>query len=514
MSIAVDNAFVGEDLNTVALKLRERELLIKRAELVKLKGIEYYRPHPKQELFHRAGKFRRRAFFAGNRTGKSECGVAEDVSMAMGFRPFFKEGDPARYVGIPQRPLKILVVTTDWDKVESVFTGEGGANPGKFWRMFPRGYVKRKTTNHSGVVDFMELSNGSIIRFDTVKSFKNNPQGSESDDWDHVHWDEPVPQKMRDAVMRGSVDRGASEMFTLTPLTEPWIWDMFYGEDGNAQDIVKRGEVHLYNDIYWSVVGSMDDNPYLTPEARDLYLAELSDEERETRRHGIPLQFAGLVYKQYSDAVHMMQRVPNGWDDYDQPSLEETVYVYMDPHPQTPTHVMFVCVGVDGRRYIFNELWTRDNSTEIARSIRKIIGARQVMWYKGDPCMFNEDKMSGTCWASDFAQEGIFFERAIKDPSRGIKEAQKALETFDHNGMPTWMVSPYCKRFRWEIKRFHWKDGENKPVDKDDHAMENFYRAVLDKPQYVKRNDDDDKEIKDAPIDGRRDFEKLDYSSY
>jgi len=45
--------------------------------------------------------------------------------------------------------------------------------------------------------------------------------------------------------------------------------------------------------------------------------------------------------------------------------------------------------------------------------------------------------------------------------------------------------SPSCKRTLWEIQRYHWDEEKGKPVDRDDHMMENLYRAILDEPCYV-----------------------------
>ncbi len=48
----------------------------------------YYEPHPKQLLFHKAGKeAKERLFLAGNRTGKTYCGSAEVCIHAAGNYP-------------------------------------------------------------------------------------------------------------------------------------------------------------------------------------------------------------------------------------------------------------------------------------------------------------------------------------------------------------------------------------------------------------------------------------------
>ena len=60
----VKEAFLAE-LSELELSLNENPL-------------QTYFPHPKQKLFHAATE-RRRAFFAGSRTGKSTAGIADDL---------------------------------------------------------------------------------------------------------------------------------------------------------------------------------------------------------------------------------------------------------------------------------------------------------------------------------------------------------------------------------------------------------------------------------------------------
>jgi len=141
-------------------------------------------PHPGQDAFHRAGGRKYRMVRCGNRYGKSTMGAAEDVAWLKGERVWLPKNDPARYIGIPQRPVKGLVITTDWDKVDEIWTSERGDQPGKIWRFLAKGEVKSKKRNHSGAIEQIELNNGSVLRFDTVESFKKNPMASESSDWD------------------------------------------------------------------------------------------------------------------------------------------------------------------------------------------------------------------------------------------------------------------------------------------------------------------------------------------
>ncbi len=477
-----------EDAELMTIKLRQQQLLAKRITLIKDNGIAFYRPHHKQDLFHRAGERKRRAVFAGNRFGKSDCGASEDVAQVLGERAWYPRNDPARTAGIPQRPQKGLIITTDWGKVDEIFTSERGAQPGKLWRLLPNGVVKSKKRNHSGAIETIELENGSLLQFDTVESYKKNPQSAESSDWDFIHVDEPCPKPMYDAHARGLMDRNGSSYFTLTPLREPWIYDMFYGEDGNARDkFAASAGVNLTGTEFWSLTGSVWDNPYLSEEAIRLYLDSLDPEERECRESGIPLQFAGLIYKEFDKAVHCYYDLPNGWEDHNLPPRDYTVYYHIDPHPQTPVAVLFCAVAPSGRKYLFDELFERGLVADISNRIKSITTGRFVARARVDPIAYNRDELTNSCWADDFALNDIFLTKAIKSLERGIPAARGALRSRMPDGSPEWNVSPRLSRFLFEIKRYHW-DKDNKPTDKDDHMMENFYRTVLDGPEFIEQD--------------------------
>jgi hypothetical protein len=491
--------FSEADAELIALKLQERNLLLRRAKLIKENGISYYKPHRKQDAFHRAGSFKRRAVFAGNRFGKSDCGAAEDVAQASGERAWYPKTDPARYAGIPSRPQKILVITTDWGKVDEIFTSERGAQQGKLWRLFPQGFVKSKKRNHSGAIETIECENGSLIQFDTVESYKKNPQGAESSDWDVIHVDEPCPKPMYDAHARGLMDRHGSSYFTLTPLREPWIYDMFFGDEADTRNQYATKEPIIFNKFFWSVTGSIWDNPYLSEEAIHLFLDNLDAEERDCRESGIPLQFAGLIYKEFCSAEHIYRELPARWTDFDKPPKDYTIYYHIDPHPQTPVAVLLTAVSPQERKFMFAELFAKGLVSEISDRIKEITDGYFVARARVDPIAYNVDDLTGKCWADDFGLNDIFLTKAIKDPGRGIVAAKAALKKRFDDGTPEWMVSPLCKRFLYEIKRFHW-DKDNKPTDKDDHQMENFYRTVLDEPIYIDQKDSNDGGIPDRPL--------------
>ena len=454
----------------LALKIRKRELLQRRNALIKQDGLAAYAPHTKQIAFHEAGaKYKRRMLRAGNRFGKSHMGCAEDCAWVTNERSWYPKGDPMRTAGIPQHPVKLLTITTDWDKVDEIWTGTLGEG-GKVWKMLPEAQVKKTRRNHSGTIDTIELYNGSLWRFDTVKSYQANPQGSESSDWDAIHVDEPCPEGMFKAQARGLLDRQGAYWFTLTPLKEWWINDLFFPADtgGAARDDV------------FALQGSMDDNPHLTKEAIEEYMGLLNEEERECRRLGIPMNLSGLIYKAFKWETHVLQDLPKGWKGWRHPPTDWPVYVHFDVHPKTPHAVLFCAVSPHGQRFYFNDVFAKASIEELSRIYHEVVKGYNVQEVRVDPLAYIEDPVNNDCMAEAFWDNGVPVEKATKALAEGILKVNAELEKSGEI-----YFAPTCERLLWEIQRYHWDDKTDKPVDKDDHQMENLYRMELMRPKFI-----------------------------
>jgi len=486
------------DPEHVLLLRRKLEATRKLIAAAERNGLAFYKPHPKQDDFHQAGvKHSRRMYRAGNRSGKSTVGCAEDCAWLLGERPWYPESHSARRGGIPQHRVKGLVITTDWDKVDEVFTSTRGGGEGKLWKFLPKGFVTSTRKNHNGVTSIIECANGSILRFDTVKSFMNDQQSAESSDWDFIHVDEPIPQQMWKAASRGLIDRNGAAWFTLTPLREAWINDLFFPRDLTGAELVRPEHV-------WSVQGSIFDNPYLTKEAIAVYEAELSEDEKQCRLYGIPLHLSGLIYKQFDYRRHVLTEPPKGWKDLRTPPEDWPVYIYIDFHPQTPHHVLGLAVSPQGHWYYFIDEFQHLGAEALAQLVKNRTKGMRVIRTCIDPSAFIEHPvLEGTTFGDELISNGLFVEKAHKDLAGGIVLTQEALERGKVNRSEQQIfVMCQCRRFLWEIQRYCWDEKENKPVDKDDHAMENFYRSVYDKPIYLPMDVADSGPIPDPVIAG------------
>lgn len=470
------------------LARRELALAKRAAEIRRENELQFFRPHPKQQLFFDNSSYHYRYARTGNRFGKSEMGAAEDVSFALGYRPWIPVGDPKRTEGIPSHPTKGLLITTDWDKSTDVFTcEEDGANKGKLFRYIPKSCYMGHTRNHSGAIDSIKVkhvSGGiSVIHLDTVKSFKQNPLGQESSSWDWIHIDEPIPEQMWKAVARGLVDRDGRAWFTCTPLTEPWI-DSKFVPDLESQGKDSEG---FADGDFWMMTGSMDDNPHTTPEARERYLSQLTDDERECRRSGIPAAYSGIVYKEFSWTDHVLRTAPPGWSDWSTPPDSHTLRFAIDYHPRKPHAVLFIATSPLDVHYVYAEIWYSCIMDELVQEIKTVLRGREST-VPGliDPLADTPNRVTDITALEEVLRLGLPVLPATKDPYNGILKVKHQLKQRDRTGRPTMFFNPNLKRTLFEISRGYIWDGEtNKPVKKDDDMMENLYRLCLQGLPYI-----------------------------
>lgn len=510
------------------LDLRQEVALLSRIKQLRTEnGIEYYRPHWKQHKFHLSGATGRYVR-TGNRFGKSECGINEDLAWCLGGRIWYRhpfeimgcrqkeDGTWEDYVfemhtggkdhpyirqGIPHRPVKGLVIVVDWDKVEDVFTKKEGTDPqtwGKLWRFLPKGSIGKVIKGGRGnrverveVIRPAEFGGGSsTITFDTVEAYKHNNMGAESSDWDFIHIDEPIPEPMFKAHARGLMDRAGKYWFTCTPITEAWINDNFLPPKQNVLAETGTDGKQFTNDSGGSrfvVTGSIYDNPYKSIAGVAEFESTLTEDEKSCRLYGLPLSMAGLVYKEFVHDDHVLQTLPAGWKDWHLPPLDYTIRVFWDVHGvRRPQAILLGATAPDGTLFIYDEIYTypliRPNAELLLRKVDK----RFVVDYQIDPRAMVCNPVSGTPEILDeLAEHGLYFEPGSKDKTTGISVTKERLLERDSRNRPTIYFSPKLSQTLFELSRYVYDPKTNEPIDEHDHMLENLRRLIINGTDYV-----------------------------
>lgn len=443
-------------------------------------GIYAYRPHAKQALFHAAAKHKRRYLRTGNRFGKSTCGAAEDVAFALGARLWLPEGDPLRQVGIPRKSTKGLILVADWDKASEVFTNrEEGQAQGKLFAMIPKDRIGHVHKNQAGEISMIEVKNifggTSTIYLDTVKSFMSNPMGQESSQWDWIHVDEPIPEKMWKANARGLIDTGGSAWFTCTPIAEQWINEYFLPVK-LMKSSFEQGFSWDAHPERWLMTGSSYDNSTLERANIDQFAGELTEQERMSRIFGLPKSSQGLVYPEFDQDTHVYTDLPKGWKDFDEPPENYTIRVFIDTHPRTPHAVQFWATAPTGEAFCYDEVFSTCGGliSGLCEVIIEKLKGRIPHEMLVEPAAFIPNPTDGRCFADVFTEYGLDVEPAPKELAAGIKLAKQAL------GQPNFLrFNSCCTETLREFYTYVWDKDKEKPVDKDDHMMECFYRACV-----------------------------------
>lgn len=443
------------------------QLAAKKEEHIKNNALANFTPHAKQLQFFENADKRHRAGYCGNRFGKTTIGTVEDCCWALGERPFFPVGHPLRRLGIPVHGVKILVLSEDWDKVYELFTNNDSSDrPGKFFEYLPKDKIINTTRMQKGIINSITVRNKidgryreSIIVFDTVRSYINNPRSFESSDWDAIHIDEPIMEELHTAASRGLIDRAGKEWWLLTPLGFPWMYE-------KSKDLVAAKP-----EDNWMFEASMDDNPLLDQKAKEAYLLELPEEERECRQNGKPLAHGRRVYGHFNEHLHIWKdkQPPKDWVDFHTPPWTYSCGYALDPHPQTPHAVLFVAISPQNEIYLYDEIFEKLLIRDVAKKIVLKRDKVRCTYELCDPSAWIENPDTGLSWANTLYSYDLNVVKASKDKHDGIISAQQVWKDRRIH------VMPHMTNFIREIKRYFF-DRENKPVDKNDHMMENFYR--------------------------------------
>ena len=446
-----------------------------------------YQANPVPYYFHKS-MAKTRALFGGNRSSKTYSTMIDYASQFKGEVPKTMEGViPQHRIDMFRRnrlcmndyPNSFLKVI--WPYVQQLIPSDDISDVIK-----DSGRVKAIVNKQGGFLEFMQYDQD-------VSKFQGSSRHS-------IGYDEVPPQSIRDENMMRLVDTDGEETFSLTPTSEAnsgasdrWLLDeiadkastTFELENGQIiQRTNPEGDKDVevfFADIY--------DNVAIGKEAADRILSKYSDDERLMRQKGKFMFFAGLVYKEFNDQVHLIPPINNWWE-----GNKYTIYVAIDPHPRTPHAVLFMAVDQYNTLFLVDELFIETKtSRELVEAIQAKLMGKIPELIIIDPIANTPDPINGACLAWDIAEQGLYPVpiAASKDKSRGIIMVRSALSFKER----TLYICRNLVRTRFEITHYVWdaytKDNSNKhgvkqkPVDKDDHMMENLYRLCLLNPLWI-----------------------------
>ena len=223
------------------------------------------------------------------------------------------------------------------------------------------------------------------------------------------------------------------------------------------------------------------------------------------RAKGHFMFLSGLVYKEYNEATHVIPEF-NAWWKPDT-KHDYTLYVAMDTHPRIDHAVLFMVVRRDGLKFIVDDMFSGSKVKDFVQEVKdRCMGVTPRMIIC-DPLAWEPDPATRSCLAIDMAKAGLnnpLPRKSSKAKTRGILMARQALSV-DDEGYSDVYVTENCHNFRREIMRYAWdnwkkstinvKGEKQKPIDKDDHFMEDFYRIILCEPTWEPPYEDSRRQV-------------------
>ena len=418
--------------------------------------------HKKQLAFHRCKK-RNRWVFGGNRSGKTECGAAEVVWIARGTHPYRKNRKDAfgwvvSLTAQVQRDVaqrKILhYLRPDW--ISDIVMTSG-----------------RRDNPEAGVIDQIFVKNVfggvSVIGFKSCDQGRERFQGSSLD---FVWFDEEPPEDIYEECRMRLLDRAGDMFGTMTPL---------------------KGLTFLYEEIYlnrannketWYEFMEWADNPFLPKKEIKLLESTLDERTLQSRRYGRFASSEGLVYPEFEEGVHVIEpfALPPAWQDI----------ISIDPGLKNPLSAHWYATDFDGNVYVVAEHYAAGlNVDEHAAAIKKI--CERLGWKKDgqgrisaliDPAAGQRTLASAKSVSELFYERGILVNPHVnKDVFSGISRVKSYLK--HDNGLPDLYIFSCCTNLIREFKGYFW-GGDESPVKRDDHAMDELRYYLMSRPQPAK----------------------------
>jgi phage terminase large subunit-like protein len=427
-----------------------------------------FQPHPKQSLFL-ASTVPLKAFLGGNRSGKTTCGIVDDLIQACS-----PEDLPEHLLGFKkwQPPFFCRIVAPDFvSTMEGVIFNKlrewcpRNAMEGGSW---DKAYDKQRR--------MLWFSNGSWMQFLTFEQDLDKHSGAALH---RVHFDEEPPSDIRRECLMRLIDFGGDELFTMTPLFGmSWMFDSIY-------------EPYVKGDLDDAIVVEvdMDDNPHLDEVTKKRALAGLSEEERNARKSGRFVHFGGMVFGEFS-GNHVVDQFPYDYFTPGHPGEFDMIYVGIDPGTRHLAAAVFVACTPDGQLIVFDEVGIKDGTV---RDMAGEIALLRAKWsitprmYVIDPAARNRNHQTGRSDQMEYMDAGIVAVPGQNAVTAGIQNIKARLQA----SPPQLRVTENCAGLIDEFHKYRWTkqkrnadgaDPKEEPLKTNDHRLDALRYVAMARP--------------------------------
>ena len=444
------------------------KLIDKRIEHIKRNStLTFYNTGKKQHLkqleFHKCTK-KNRWVFGGNRSGKTECGAVETIWLARGIHPYK-----------PNRPnIECWVVSLSTQVQRDVAQNKILYYLDSSWIEDIVMVSGKRSAMSMGVIDTIVIRNvfGGLSKI----GFKSCDQGREKfqgTSLDFVWFDEEPPFDIYMECKMRVLDKSGEVFGTMTPLKGlTWVYNTIYLNENNDDEV-------------WHIHMEWADNPFLNSKDVAQLTASLSKEELDARRYGLFAGANGLVYNEFNENIHVIEpfNVPPEWQDT----------ISIDPGLKNPLSCHWYAVDYDGNIYVIAEHYASDKDIIYhSEKIKEI--CNQLHWKTsrdGKIEALIDSAANQKTLASSRSVSELFYDYGIKvnprvnkDLFSGVQRVKSYLKNAD--GEARLFIFRNCTNMIREIKSYFWQDND-KPVKRDDHAMDDLRYYIMSKPDSPKK---------------------------
>jgi len=322
-----------------------------------------------------------------------------------------------------------------------------------------------------------------------IMTYDQDKKEFESANLGLIWFDEPPPKPIYTACI-ARLRRGGVLFITATPLEgSEWMYDDLITNPDN-----EAGGRFVVEAKMEDACKDHGIRGHLEHDNIQKLIAQYSEDEQQARVFGRFQHLTGLIYKEFRPEVHVIAPFQIDLNNY-------SVHQFLDPHPRTPDAAAWYAVDRQGTYFVVDELFIKcsNGDQELASRIKDKDSYYRIVERYGDPSMFIEDQHRQTSLALELNKYGLYYAEASKQRVAADREIHNALHyTQIGNNMikaPRLYIFSTCQRHIWELNHYRWDEwtGKNalkkgpkqKPIDKDDHMIENLGRFLLSMPSFT-----------------------------
>ena len=347
----------------------------------------------------------------------------------------------------------------------------------------------------NGKFNILHFKNGSSIQFMTQGMDVDAFQGSALS---RVHFDEePLWDHGRDIYgecAQRLVDYDGDVLLTFTPLNGmTWVYDRFYvpwSQQQPDREAAAEGWATIPDDsgefdfpLYITTV-SQDDNPTISAKGKAAALiGAATEEEKRARKYGRFVSFAGRIFDDFARSKHVvpdeacLTRMKSG--------QMQAVIGGLDPGFRHQAAALWVGLDEDGV-WVFPELvLSRTVIPDVVAEVEKTRATLELppVVFIADPAIARIDAQTGKTDQQAYAEAGLRTRAGNNDVRASINAIRNLIASNRlHIGASCEVLIDQMLRWRWKTGGRSEDASPERPVKRDDHAIDALRYAVMSLP--------------------------------